>query len=82
MSADAWRIAVARDDRREGRSWRCRCLVHGSCSLGLLNGARVVMRAEDAVAIETTTGARQTWRHKPTETGQVLAWELADAERR
>jgi len=40
------------------------------------------MRAEDAVAIETTTGARQTWRHKPTETGQVLAWELADAERR
>ena len=82
MSAHAWQIAIALGGaQREGRGWRCQCLVHGSCSLGLLNGAWVVMRA-DAVAIETTTGARQTWRRKPTETGQVLAWELADAERR
>jgi hypothetical protein len=50
--------------------------------LWLLNGARVVMLADDAAAIETTTGARQTWRRKPTEPGRVLAWELADAEHR
>ena len=45
--------------------------------LWLLNGDRLVMLAEDAATIETTTGARQTWRRKPTEPGRVLAWELA-----
>jgi hypothetical protein len=45
--------------------------------LWLLNGARVVILAEDAAAIETPTGARETWRRKPTEPGRVLAWELA-----
>jgi hypothetical protein len=45
--------------------------------LWLLNGARVVMLSEDAAAIETPTGARQTRRRKPAEPGRVLAWELA-----
>jgi hypothetical protein len=45
--------------------------------LWLLNGARVIMLAEDAAAIETPTGAQQTWRRKPSEQGGVLAWELA-----
>jgi hypothetical protein len=45
--------------------------------LWLLNGARVVMLAEDAAAMETPTGARHTWRRKPIEPGRVLAWELA-----
>lgn len=45
--------------------------------LWLLNGDRLVMLAEDAATIETRTGARQTWRRKPSESGWVLAWELA-----
>ena len=42
----------------------------------LLNGDRIVMLAEDAATLETRTGARQTCRRKPSEPGQVLAWEL------
>ena len=44
--------------------------------LWLLDGDRLVMLAEDAATIETQTGVRQTWRRKPGEPGQVLAWEL------
>jgi hypothetical protein len=29
---------------------------------------------------QTWTGARQTWRRKPSEPARVLAWELADGE--
>jgi hypothetical protein len=44
--------------------------------LWLLNGDRLVMLAEDAATIETRTGARQTWRRKPSEPGRVLVWDL------
>ncbi len=44
--------------------------------LWLLNGDRLVMLAENTATIETPTGARQTWRRKPSEPGRVLAWEL------
>lgn len=50
--------------------------------LWLLNGARVVMLAENAAAIETPTGARQTWQRKPAEPGGVLVWDLADGRHR
>jgi hypothetical protein len=36
MRADE--IAAALDGRREGRNWRCRCPVHGGCSLSLREG--------------------------------------------
>ncbi len=55
--------------QRSGRSWRCQYLVHRSRSLGLLNGTRVVLIANDAPAIETTTGPQQMRRRKPTKTG-------------
>ena len=45
--------------------------------LWALDGARLVMLTEDAATIETRTGARQIWRRRPSEPGQVLAWELA-----
>ena len=45
--------------------------------LWLLNGAKLVMLAENAATIETRTGARQTYRRRPSEPGRVLAWELA-----
>jgi len=44
--------------------------------LWLLNGNKLVALSEDAAGIETRTGARQTYRRKPSELGQVLAWEL------
>jgi hypothetical protein len=44
--------------------------------LWLLNGDKVLMLAQDAVTIETRTGARQTYRCKPPDPGRVLAWEL------
>jgi hypothetical protein len=44
--------------------------------LWLLNGNRLVMLAENTATIETPTGARETWRVKPSEPGRVLAWEL------
>jgi hypothetical protein len=44
--------------------------------LWLVNGDRLVMLADNAATIETVTGARQTWRRKPSEPGRVLAWEL------
>jgi hypothetical protein len=45
--------------------------------LWLLNGNRLVALSENTATIETRTGARQTWRRKPSEPGRVLAWELA-----
>jgi hypothetical protein len=44
--------------------------------LWLLNGAKLVMLAEDAATVEMATGARQVWRRRPTKPGRVLAWEL------
>ena len=44
--------------------------------LWLLSGDSIVMLAEDAATLETRTGARQTYRRKPSEPGQVLAWDL------
>ena len=44
--------------------------------LWLLNGDRLVALSANAAAIETRTGARQTYRRKPSEPGRVLAWEL------
>ena len=45
--------------------------------LWLLNGAKLVILAEDAATIETRTGVRQSFRRKPSDPGRVLAWELA-----
>ena len=42
----------------------------------LIAGSRLVDLSENAAVIETWTGARQTWRRKPSEPGRVLAWEL------
>ena len=46
--------------------------------LWLLNGDRLLALTENTAAIETGTGARQTYRRKPFEPELVLAWELAD----
>lgn len=45
--------------------------------LWLLNGERLIMFADDAATIEIATGARQTWRRRPSEPGRMLAWELS-----
>ena len=45
--------------------------------LWLLNGDRLIALSENTATIETRSGARQTWRRKPSEPGRVLAWELA-----
>jgi hypothetical protein len=44
----------------------------------LLNRDRLVALTENTATIETRTGARQTYRRKPSEPGRVLPWELAD----
>jgi hypothetical protein len=49
--------------------------------LWLLNGNRLVALSENTATIETRTGARQTWRRKPSELGRVLAWELTPRRR-
>lgn len=43
--------------------------------LWLLNGDRLVVFTDDMATIETRTGARQTYRRKPSQ-GRVLAWEF------
>jgi hypothetical protein len=45
--------------------------------LWLLNGNRLAALSENIATIETRTGARQTYRRKPSERGRVLVWELA-----
>ena len=45
--------------------------------LWLLNGRRLVIVTADTAVIETVTGARLTYRRKPTGPGSVLPWELA-----
>jgi hypothetical protein len=42
--------------------------------LWLLAGNRLLALSENAAAIETKTGARQTYRRKPSEPGRVLPW--------
>jgi hypothetical protein len=44
--------------------------------LWLLGGDKLVALTEDTAAIETWTGARQTYRRTPSDPGRVLAWEL------
>ena len=44
--------------------------------LWLLKGDKLVALAENTAIIERQTGARQTYRRKPSRPGQVLAWEL------
>jgi hypothetical protein len=46
--------------------------------LWLLSGDRLLALTENTATIATKTGARQTYRRKPSEPGGVLAWELAD----
>jgi hypothetical protein len=41
-----------------------------------VGGGRVVSISMSAAVIETLTGARQTYRCKPSDAGRVLAWEL------
>jgi hypothetical protein len=50
--------------------------------LWLLNGNCLVALSETTAVVETPTGARQTYRRKPSGPGRVLAWELADDEQR
>jgi hypothetical protein len=45
--------------------------------LWLLNGDRLSALSENTATIETRTGARQTFRRKPQQLGQAVAWELA-----
>jgi hypothetical protein len=52
--------------------------IHQAGLLWLLKGDRLIALSEHTAAIETRTGARQTYRREPTETGRVLAWELMD----
>jgi hypothetical protein len=47
--------------------------------LWLLNGDKLVALSEDAAGIESVAGARQTYRRRPRQLGQVLAWELGHA---
>jgi hypothetical protein len=42
----------------------------------LIAGNRLLDIFEGAAIIETWTGARQTYRRKPSEPGRVLPWEL------
>jgi hypothetical protein len=42
----------------------------------LIAGNRLIELSESGAIIETWTGARQTWRRKPSEPGRVPAWEL------
>jgi len=49
--------------------------------LWFLNGDKLLALSEYTATIERPTGARQTYRRKPSEPGRVLAWELADGER-
>ena len=42
-----------------------------------LNGDKLVALTENTATIETRTGARQTYRRKPSAPGRVLAWELS-----
>jgi hypothetical protein len=44
--------------------------------LWLLNGDKLIAMTENTAVIETPTGARQTYRRKPSDPGRVLAWEL------
>jgi hypothetical protein len=44
--------------------------------LWLLNGAKLVALTENTATIETRTSVRQTYRRRPYEPGQVLAWEV------
>jgi hypothetical protein len=45
--------------------------------LWLLNGDKLVALSENTATIERRTGARQTYRRKPSAPGQALAWELS-----
>jgi hypothetical protein len=42
----------------------------------LLNGDRLAALTTETAAIETHTGARQTWCRKPVDPQRVLVWEL------
>jgi hypothetical protein len=44
--------------------------------LWLLNGNKLIALSENTATIETRNGERHTWRRRPTDPGQVLAWEL------
>jgi hypothetical protein len=46
--------------------------------LWLFNGKRLIAMSDNTATLETNTGARQTWRRKPTEPGRALPWELAN----
>jgi hypothetical protein len=45
--------------------------------LWLLDGDKLVALTENTATIERRTGARQTYRRKPSAPGRVLAWEVA-----
>jgi hypothetical protein len=45
--------------------------------LWLLNGDKLIALTENTATVERPTGARQTYRRKPSALGRVLAWELA-----
>jgi hypothetical protein len=42
----------------------------------LIAGSRLVDLSEKKAVIERWTGARQTWRRKPSDPGRALAWDL------
>jgi hypothetical protein len=45
--------------------------------LWLVNGDKLIELDRHTALIERPTGARQIWRRRPSEPGQVLTWELA-----
>jgi hypothetical protein len=44
--------------------------------LWLLRGDRLIKLTGETAILETRSGARQTYRRRPSQPGQVLAWEL------
>lgn len=51
--------------------------IHPAGLLWLLNGNKLVALSENTATIEPCTGTRQTYRRRPSELGQMLAWQLA-----
>jgi hypothetical protein len=45
--------------------------------LWLLNGDKLIALTENTATIERRTGARQTYRRKPSDPDRVLAWQLS-----
>jgi hypothetical protein len=74
MLINLWRVGLLQCAEKGRPRWPLAWIERAGL-LWLPNGDRLIALTENTATIETRTGVRHTFRHKPNEPARLLAWD-------